>query len=153
MDHMAGTLFGYSGDALFPPRQVSHAQWGAFGPVLFQSFFVPKDFQDNRRWRVQAQQLIQGYPSHQLMGEEERTIRMTIDLHNRFTDLTKAHVELTDMAEQQIPRGLVLGTDTLGMFIIREMPRTITETTASGIIVATSYQLTLVEIREEEAGQ
>ncbi|MNH44931.1 Phage P2 GpU [compost metagenome] len=78
---------------------------------------------------------------------------MTIDLHNEFTDLTKAHVDLTDMAEQQIPRGLVVGTETLGMFVIREMPRTITETTASGIIVAMSYQLTLVEIREEEAGQ
>lgn len=135
------------------PKQVNHAQWGALGGVLFKSFFVPKDFQDSRRWRIQPQQLIQGYPSHQSTGEEERTVRMTIDLHNQFTDLTKAHVALTDMAEKQIPRGLVLGTETLGMFAVREMPRTITETTPTGIIVAVSYQLTLVEVRDKEAGR
>lgn len=151
--NVAGTLFALSGDSLFPARQVSHAQWGALGEVLFKSFFSPKDFQDSRRWRVQTQQLVQGYPSHQMTGEDERTVRMTIELHNEFSDLTKAHIDLTDLAEKQIPRGLVVGTETLGMFTVREMPRTIIETLPNGTIIAVSYQLTLVEVRDEEAGK
>lgn len=153
LNQMAGTLFAASGDALFSERQVSHVQWGAFGDVLFKAFFAPKSFEDVRRWRVQAQQLVQGYPSHQLSGEDERTVRMTIELHNEFTDLTKAHLDLTDMAERQIPRGLVVGSFTLGVFVVRDMPRTILETLPSGSVIAVSYQLTLVEVRDEEAGR
>lgn len=151
--HATGTLFGWSGDSLFPERQANHVQWGALGEVLFKSFFSPKDFQDSRRWRVQPQQLVQGYPSHQMTGEDERSVRMTIELHNEFSDLTKAHIDLTDLAEKQIPRGLVVGTETLGMFTVREMPRTIIETLPNGTIIAVSYQLTLVEVRDEEAGK
>ncbi len=153
LNHAAGTLFALSGDSLFQARQVSHAQWGALGEVLFKSFFAPKDFQDSRRWRVQPQQLVQGYPSHQVTGEDERTGRMTIELHNEFTDLTRAHIDLSDLAEKQIPRGLVVGTETLGMFTVREMPRTILETLPNGTIIAVNYQLTLVEVRNEEAGR
>ncbi len=152
MSNLMGTAFGYSGDNLFPTREVSHAQFGAYGDVLFKTYFAPKDLIDSRRWRIERQQLVQGYPSHQARGEDERTISMTIELHNEFVDLTMARIALTDLAVNGVPRGLVVGTDTLGLFALRELTRTITETLPNGTVLAENYQLSLVETREE-AGQ
>lgn len=37
-----------------------HAQWGAFGEVVFQTHTAPGQVTDNRQFRWQKQQLING---------------------------------------------------------------------------------------------
>ncbi|MCY1697158.1 phage tail protein [Lelliottia sp. SL45] len=127
-----------------------HTQWGAFGDVVFQTHNAPGQLSDTRRWTWQAQKVINGYPAHQAGGEDERSISLDITLHNRFTNITDGYQTLLSMAQNQVPRALVIGSDTRGRFALKEIRETLTDTTPEGVIVSVRYSLQLVEVRGEK---
>jgi phage protein U len=124
-----------------------HAQWGALGDVVFQSHNSPGRVSDNRQWSWQQQKLINGYPAHQAGGEAERTIQLDITLHNRFANIADMYQRLLSMAQNQVPRALVIGSQSKGMFVVKSIRETLTDTSPEGVTVAVRYDLQLTEVR------
>ncbi|MBE8578706.1 phage tail protein [Vibrio sp. OPT18] len=122
--------------------------WGAWGKCGFKTLFSPTSVNDSRSWRVVNQNVINGYPKHQSMGENERTLTLSVTLHNQFCDLAMKHNQLLEQSNSDLDEPLVIGHDVLGNFKCRSMSRTYDDTTEDGILIASTYQLTLVEVRE-----
>lgn len=127
-----------------------HSQWGALGDIIFQAHHSPNQVTDSRRWNWQPQKLINGYPAHQAGGEDERSISLEITLSNRFTNIADSYQSLLSMAQNQVPRALVIGSDARGFFVIKDIRETLTDTTQEGAITAVKYSLTLIEVRGEK---
>ncbi|AYO18086.1 hypothetical protein D0812_27490 [Vibrio owensii] len=128
-----------------------HAQWGIYGDVSFKGLFTPKEYNDSRKFSVQAQKLAHGYPSHQFFGEDERTFNLTLYVHNAFADLTKVTQAIEEMATNGIYRTLIIGTQIKGKFAIKAMSRRNELTLNEGQLIAFEQTLTLVEVRERNA--
>ncbi|ANS86937.1 hypothetical protein VSVS12_03228 [Vibrio scophthalmi] len=122
--------------------------WGAWGDCGFKTLFTPHSISDNRTWRVPAQNVLNGYPHHQFMGEGERTLPITIAVHNEFCDLAKHHDVMLKQSNSDDAQPLVIGHNVLGFFKCKSMSQTYDETTPEGILIASTYQLSLVEVRE-----
>ncbi len=125
----------------------AHAQWGAYGDITFKGLFTPTQYSDSRKFSVQPQKLVNGYPSHQFFGEDERTFNLTLYVHNAFADLTKVTQALEDMATNGIYRALVIGNMPKGKFSIRAMSKRNELTLPEGQLIAFEQTLTLVEVR------
>lgn len=125
----------------------AHAQWGAYGDITFKGLFTPTQYSDSRKFSVQPQKLVTGYPSHQFFGEDERTFNLTLYVHNAFADLTKVTQALEDMATSGIYRALVIGNTPKGKFSIRAMSKRNELTLPEGQLIAFEQTLTLVEVR------
>ncbi len=125
----------------------AHAQWGAYGDITFKGLFTPTQYSDSRKFSVQPQKLVTGYPSHQFFGEDERTFNLTLYVHNAFADLTKVTQALEDMATNGIYRALVIGNMPKGKFSIRAMSKRNELTLPEGQLIAFEQTLTLVEVR------
>ena len=121
--------------------------WGAWGKCGFKTLTSPSSFRDNRAWKVPAQNVLNGYPQHQFMGENERSISISITLHNQFCDLAAMQAILLAQSNSSIAEPIVIGHDVLGNFKCKSMSCTYDETTPEGIVIASTYQLTLVEVR------
>lgn len=126
-----------------------HAQWGAFGDVSFQTHTAPGQVTDNRQFRWQKQQLVNGYPTHQAGGEDERSMQLEIILHNRFVNISDMYQKLLSMSQNQVPRALVIGSASLGQFAIRSLRTVLTDTSPQGVVISARYSLQLIEVRGE----
>lgn len=133
-------------DSTTKPR---HSQWGALGDVTFQTHTAPGSVSDNRSWNWQPQKLINGYPAHQAGGENERSMQLEITLHNRFSNISDMYQKLLTMAQNQIPRALVIGSDARGKFALKGIRETLTSTTPEGVLIEVRYSLQLIEVRGE----
>ncbi|UJZ95039.1 phage tail protein [Photobacterium damselae subsp. damselae] len=127
---------------------MKYGNWGAWGDIVFKTMESPTSFSDSRKWRVQAQAVINGYPQHQYTGEDERIISLSITLHNEFTDLTIANNDLNAQANTEIAQPMVIGHRVLGFFKCRSLDHSYDDTTQEGVLIASTYRLTLVEVRE-----
>ncbi|MCR9866629.1 phage tail protein [Vibrio parahaemolyticus] len=130
-------------------QEAQYAAWGGFGDLSFKGRLSPSQFQDRRTWRVTAQQVVNGYPRHQAQGESERTCSLTMQFSNKFCDITKSVKALDAMAENQVPRAVVIGDDIKGKFTIRSRTLTGMKTTPSGSVVSMTYQCELVEVKDK----
>lgn len=126
---------------------MNNGQWGVWGSVVFKTLSTPSSLKDRRRWRIQSQGVINGYPHHQSMGEDERVINISITLHNDFIDITMMEKALISQAKGD--EILVIGTEIIGDFALRDMSKSYDDTTASGTIISASYSLTLVQVRHD----
>jgi len=124
-----------------------HAQWGAYGDITFKGLFTPTQYSDSRKFALQPQKLVTGYPSHQFFGEEERTFQLTLYVHNGFADLTKVSQTLEEMATGGITRALVIGNQVRGQFGIKAMSARQELTSNEGQLIAFEQALTLVEVQ------
>lgn len=124
-----------------------HAQWGAYGDITFKGLFTPSDYSDARKFNLQAQKLVTGYPSHQFFGEDERTFNLTIYVHNGFADLTDVSQKIEEMATNGVARALVVGNQVRGIFGIKAMSKRKELTLPEGQLVAFEQSLTLVEVQ------
>ena len=122
--------------------------WGGWGQCVFKTLSSPSSFSDSRQWGVQAQNVINGYPQHQFTGESERVINLSITLHNDFCDLTGMTRKLLAQANTPQAEPLVVGHEVLGSFKIKTLGQGYDETTPEGVLIATTYKLTLTEVRE-----
>ncbi|MFV0262031.1 MAG: phage tail protein [Kluyvera sp.] len=130
-------------------RRPKHSQWGALGDITFRTHSSPGRVSDDRRWKLNAQKIINGYPVHQAGGEDERTTTLEITLNNRFVSIADSYQQLIALAAAQVPRALVIGTDFRGYYVIVSLRETVNTTTQEGIITEASYSLTLKEVRGE----
>lgn len=121
--------------------------WGAWGLCVFKTLSTPSSFTDSRRWRVQPQSVINGYPKHQFTGEDERSSNISMTLHNDFCDLAKVHNQLLAQSNSPESEPLVIGSDVLGLFKCKSLTRSYDETTPEGVLIAVTYTLNLVEVR------
>lgn len=128
-------------------ENVNYSQWGGFGDLVFKGRFSPNKISDSRSFRVQKQAVINGYPMHQNMGEDEHTASLEMTFNNHFVDIAKMVKELEQMAENGLPRALVVGSVVHGQFSIRKLARTNMQTLPSGLIISVDYQIELVEVR------
>lgn len=124
-------------------------QWGVWGAVVFQTLSTPSSLKERRRWRVPTQGVIYGYPHHQMMGEDERVINLSITLHNDFIDITMMEKALLSQANHDWL--LVIGSEIIGDFALRDMSKSYDDTSATGAVVVASYSLTLVEVRNGQS--
>ena len=127
---------------------MKYGSWGSWGDIVFKTMDSPTSVNDNRKWRVSAQSVINGYPQHQFTGEDERTASASITLHNEFADLTAMHNTLIAQSNADNAQPLIIGHTVLGFFKCRSLDRTYDDTTPEGIVIATTYKLNLVEVRE-----
>ncbi len=124
-----------------------HAQWGAYGDISFKGLFTPTQYSDSRRFSLQGQKLVSGYPSFQFFGEEERTFQLSIYVHNAFADLTMVSQTLDEMATGGVIRSLVIGNAVKGTFGIKAMSAQQELTYEEGQLVGYMQNLTLVEVK------
>lgn len=125
-----------------------YSNWGGFGELVFKGRLTPKSLQNTKQWRVNASQVVNGYPFHQLQGEDEHTISIEMQLHNEFCDLTTCMRQLEEQADNQVPKGLVVGNKSYGQCLIKRMAQTGMKTKPNGAIISVTYQCDLVEVRE-----
>ncbi|MBE8578635.1 phage tail protein [Vibrio sp. OPT18] len=128
-------------------NEMQYAQWGGFGDLVFKGRLTPASFQDTKQWRVTAMRVVDGYPRHQSQGEDEHTMSIEMKFSNKFCDITQSTKALDDMADNQIPRTLVIGPKVYGQFLIRRRVETGAKTTRNGVITSLTYQCELVEVR------
>ncbi|MBD1572496.1 MULTISPECIES: phage tail protein [Vibrio] len=128
-------------------ENVNYSQWGGFGDLVFKGRFTPNKVSDSRSFKLQKQDVINGYPMHQNMGEDEHTASLEMTFNNRFVDITKTIKDLEQMAENGLPRALVIGSTVHGHFGIRKLNRTNIQTLPSGLVIGVDYQVDLVEVR------
>ncbi len=128
-------------------QTANYAQWGGFGDLVFKGRFTPNKISDTKSFKIQKQELINGYPMHQNMGEDEHTASLELTFNNRFVDITKMTKQLEQMGENGVPRALVIGSTVHGQFSIRKISRTNTQTLQSGAVTSVDYQLDIVEVR------
>lgn len=128
-------------------ENVNYSQWGGFGDLVFKGRFTPNKVSDSRSFKLQKQDVINGYPMHQNMGEDEHVASLEMTFNNRFVDITKSIKDLEQMAENGLPRALVIGSTVHGQFGIRKLSRTNVQTLPSGLVIAVDYQVDLVEVR------
>ncbi len=128
-------------------QTANYTQWGGFGDLVFKGRFTPNKISDTRTFKIQKQELINGYPLHQNMGEDEHTSSLELTFNNHFVDITKMTKQLEAMGENGVPRALVVGDVVHGQFSIRKITRTNIETLPSGTVTSVDYQLDIVEVR------
>ncbi|WP_172379780.1 phage tail protein [Vibrio sp. Vb339] len=128
-------------------QTTNYSQWGGFGDLVFKGRFTPNKISDSRTFKINKQDLINGYPAHQNMGEDEHTASLELIFNNYFVDITKMTKQLELMGENGVPRALVVGSVVHGQFCIRKINRTHIETLPSGVITSVNYQIDLVEVR------
>lgn len=128
-------------------ENVNYSQWGGFGDLVFKGRFTPNKISDSRSFKLQKQDVINGYPMHQNMGEDEHTASLEMTFNNRFVDITTMTKELEQMAQNGLPRALVIGSIVHGKFSIRKLSRSNVQTLPSGLVIGVDYQVDLVEVR------
>ncbi len=128
-------------------QTANYAQWGGFGDLVFKGRFTPNKISDTKSFKIQKQEVINGYPMHQNMGEDEHTASLELTFNNHFVDITKMTKQLEQMGENGVPRALVVGSIVHGKFSIRKISRTNVQTLPSGVITSVDYQLDIVEVR------
>ncbi len=121
--------------------------WGGWGQCAFKTLTTPSSLNDSRQWRVNSQNVINGYPHHQFAGEGERTLNLSITLHNDFCDLTKMGNVLQAQCNSIYAEPLVVGSEVLGHFKCKSLGQAYDETTQDGVLIATTYKLNFVEVR------
>lgn len=124
-----------------------YSDWGGFGDLVFKGRLTPKSMQSSRAWRVNASQVINGYPFHQIQGEDEHTVSIEMQFHNQFCDLTKSSNQLEVLAESEQPRALVIGDKSYGLCIVKRLAETGMKTMPNGTIISITYQVDAVEVR------
>ncbi|MGR5240225.1 phage tail protein [Photobacterium damselae] len=127
---------------------MKYGNWGGWGDIVFKTMSSPSSVNDSRKWRVQSQAVINGYPQHQFTGEDERTLSLSITLHNEFADLTAMQNDLLAQANTDIAYPMIIGHSVLGTFKCRSIDKSYDDTTTEGIVIATTYKLGLVEVRQ-----
>lgn len=127
-------------------REVRFASWGGFGDLVFKGRLSPSSFQDKKQWRVTAMPVVSGYPRHQSQGEGEHVMSLEMKFSNKYCDITKTVRSLDDMANNQIPRALVIGSKVYGHFLIRSRTNTGMKTTPNGAITSMIYQCEIVRV-------
>ncbi|EKO3494044.1 phage tail protein [Vibrio fluvialis] len=128
-------------------QSANYAQWGGFGDLVFKGRFTPNKISDSRTFKINKQELVNGYPMHQNMGEDEHTASLELTFNNHFVDITKMTKQLEQMGENGVPRALVVGSTVHGQFSIRKISRTNIQTLQSGVVTSVDYQLDIVEVR------
>ncbi|WP_108945618.1 phage tail protein [Shewanella halifaxensis] len=128
---------------------MKHGSFGSWGDVVFKTLATPTSISDSRKFRVSPQSVIDGYPQHQISGEDERVISLSITLHNEFSDLAK--VSQTLLAQSKPTAStmpFVLGNEIIAQDMrCRSIVKTLDEMTPQGVLIAVTYQLTLVDVR------
>ena len=120
---------------------------GAFGEIDFNLKFNPKDINEKRTWRLIKQALLNGYPAYQFLGEDERTINLSLTLHRVFSDIKKSEKKIIDYANENEIKTLVIGEQIMGRFAIRSYSRGAIILNQQNVILKADYAIDLVEIR------
>lgn len=122
-------------------------QWGSYGQEVFKTAYSPSAVNDNRQWQIIKHPLINGYPGHEFQGEDQRTLKIALQLHRMFAPCQETYDRFVTMADSGQAYTLTIGNSVLGEFAIKQLGRVINSTSASGGQIEVTLSIQLVEVR------
>ncbi|TQF71777.1 phage tail protein [Pseudoalteromonas luteoviolacea] len=122
-------------------------RWGSWGSVIFETTSSPDKLTSARKYNVVPHHLINRYPAHEFMGEDEHTLNMSWHLNSRFTDPDSMYEQLQSAAQIGTIGALIIGGQQIGQFAIRELKKDLLNTAPTGHTREIKISVTLVEVR------
>ncbi|NOU49969.1 hypothetical protein HG263_05390 [Pseudoalteromonas sp. JBTF-M23] len=121
--------------------------WGSWGAIIFETTSSPDKLTSTQQYRLVAHALINRYPSHEFMGEDEHSTIMSWTLNSRYCDPDSIYGQLSDAASIGTYAPLVIGGKQVGQFAIREIKKDLLNTSPEGHTRVIKLTVNLVEVR------